>query len=66
MKSVPKCKSSENTASYLSSIIIFSCILSLKIGAPPAPSFLPLNEEDFVVVEGSVNVTVRWSELQGY
>ena len=57
MKSVPKCTSSENTAtcSYFSSIIIFSCILSLKIGAPPAPSFLPLNEDDITVVEMTVH-----------
>ena len=39
---------------------------AIYVGAPLAPSFLPPNESDFEILEGSVNVTVRWSERQDY
>ena len=47
-------------------MLILSQFKFSTIGAPPTPSFLPPNEGDFEILEGTVNVTVRWSEPQDY
>ena len=49
-------------------LVLLSFVYSshCNLGAPPTPSFLPPNESDFEIFEGSVNVTVRWSEPQDY